>query len=187
MDFAAHDQNDLSGNESVIDEPIADTGTDYLPVLENVVACLEDGLDHPEIWQLLSALTDQEVADLRNLAASLLGQQSGTVLKSLTVLIGILHALAGDLDAGLAVLDRLAVQHAHCVQVAGAQFYLNRSRGPDRTADLSQRFCDLPFTNFETMMDGMVAPCCSIWTPNRFGNLDDKDFDAIWNSPSAHR
>ncbi len=185
MDFAAHDHHDGCGDESVIDAPTADTGPDYLQVLENIVAHLEDGLDHPEIWQLLSAASDAEIAELRALTKGLLGQQTGTVLKSLSVLLGILHALGGDRDGGLALLDRLAIQTAHCPQIAGALFFVQRHGQGGPSPDLSNRFCDSPFVKFETLMDGTVAPCCSIWTQQRLGSLDGQTFADIWNSPSA--
>ena len=184
MDFAGHHQHDQSGDTQQGD-PIADPGTDYLATLQSVVAQLEDGLDHPDIWQLLSAITDQESADLRALAGSLLDRQTGTVRKSLTVLLGILRALGGERDAGLGVLDRLAVQHASCPQVAGALFFVQRHGQPGPSADLSDRFCDSPFVKFETLMDGAVAPCCSIWTQQRLGNLDGQSFAQIWNSEAA--
>lgn len=185
MDFVRQDEHAVRDDAGVASEPSAATTPDYLQILENVVAHLEDGLDHPEIWQLLGAASSAEIADLFGLTEGLLGRQGGTVLKSLTVLLGILHALGSNRDAGLGVLDRLAVQNAHCPQVAGALFFVQRHGQGGPSPDLSDRFCDSPFVKFETLMDGTVAPCCSIWTEQRLGNLDGQSFAQIWNSEAA--
>lgn len=185
MDFARHDEHAVCGDATDSTAPIAAPTPDYLQILENIVAHLEDGLDHPEIWQLLAAASGAEISELRGLTEGLIGRQTGTVLKSLTVLLGILHALGGDRDAGLGLLDRMAAQHAHCPQVAGALFFVQRHDQAGPSPDLSDRFCDAPFVKFETLMDGTVAPCCSIWTQQRLGNLDGQSFAEIWNSPAA--
>jgi hypothetical protein len=95
-----------------------------------------------------------------------------------------LHALSVDRARGLAFLAGLAAQHAHCPQIAGAIFFLER-HGAGASADLSDRFCEAPFVKFETLIDGTVAPCCSIWTQQRLGHLDGSTAEQIWNSPSA--
>jgi MoaA/NifB/PqqE/SkfB family radical SAM enzyme len=51
--------------------------------------------------------------------------------------------------------------------------------------DLSKKFCLAPFRKFETLIDGTVAPCCSIWIDERLGNLDHQTFPQIWNSDKA--
>ena len=185
MDFAGQNDHAVFDDAAVGTEPIADPVPDYLQILENIVTHLEDGFDHPEIWQLLSTATPAEISDLRGLTEGLINRQSGTVLKSLTVLLGLLQALAGDRATGLTTLDRLAVQNAHCPQVAGALFFVQRHGQGGPSPDLSDRFCDSPFVKFETLMDGSVAPCCSIWTQQRLGNLDGQSFAQIWNSESA--
>lgn len=50
---------------------------------------------------------------------------------------------------------------------------------------LEGRFCPEPFRHFETLFDGRVSGCCSIWTDNRFGDLNRQSFDEIWNSEAA--
>ena len=70
-------------------------------------------------------------------------------------------------------------------QLAVQQLFLQRHQDPDRSSDLSQRFCEQPFTKFETLMDGTVSPCCSIWTQTRFGSLDGQTASEIWNSYAA--
>lgn len=158
----------------------------FLPLLENVVALLDDQTDHPEIWAALAeASRHDDVADLRTLIGTILPLQDGNAAKSLQTVAAVLTALCADRAAGLADLDRIALLHPHCPQVAGAQFFVQRHDDPDRSADLRGRFCDAPFIKFETLMDGSVAPCCSIWTQARLGHLDGQTAEEIWNSASA--
>lgn len=52
-------------------------------------------------------------------------------------------------------------------------------------ADLTKKFCLAPFRKFETLIDGTVAPCCSLWIDRRLGHLDSQGLDEIWNGPAA--
>lgn len=53
--------------------------------------------------------------------------------------------------------------------------------------DLRTKFCPAPFRQFETLIDGNVAPCCSLWVEQRIGNIDRQSFEEIWNSDTAQR
>lgn len=161
------------------------TASRFYPILSNLVDRLGDGLDHPEVWPLLAdAATHDDVIELRDLLEVLEPGQSAPVRKILSLLGGMLHALSVDRERGLTFLAGMAAQHAHCPQIAGGIFFLER-HGTEKSADLSNRFCEAPFVKFETLMDGTVAPCCSIWTQQRLGQLDGSTFEQIWNSPSA--
>ncbi|WP_109808376.1 SPASM domain-containing protein [Sphingosinithalassobacter portus] len=160
----------------------------FYPILDSIVARLGDNLDHPELWPMLAdAAAHDDVAMLRDLIAQVRPGQGGSVGKALDVVAGVLHALSVDRAEGLAALSRLAANHAHCPMVAGAYFFVDRIGTPGRSADLSDRFCDAPFIKFETLMDGTVAPCCSIWTQKRLGTLDGQTAEEIWNSPSSQQ
>ncbi len=157
----------------------------FLPIVSTIADLLADGLDHPEVWRAVADAADHDVSDLRALLAVLRTTSTGIALKSVTLVDGILHALTGDRAAGLAMLHRLLPEHPHCPQVAGAIFFVSRHGQDGPSADLGERFCDAPFVKFETIMDGTVAPCCSIWTQQRLGNLDTQTASEIWNSPEA--
>jgi len=158
----------------------------FLPLLENVIGLLDDQTDHPEVWSALAeASHHNDVADLRTLIATILPFQDGQIAKSLGTVAAVLESVCADRAAGLGELDRIALLYPHCPQVAGAQFFVQRHGDPHRSADLSDRFCEAPFIKFETLMDGSVAPCCSIWTQARLGHLDGQTAEDIWNSPSA--
>lgn len=157
----------------------------FFPVLSNLVDRLADGVDHPEVWPLLAdAARHADVAELRDLIELVEPQQAPPVRKVLNLLGGMLHALSVDRARGTNFLRELMAQHAHCPQIAGAIFFIERL-GTEKSADLSNRFCEAPFVKFETLMDGTVAPCCSIWTQHRLGHLDGQTLDQIWNSPAA--
>ncbi len=165
---------------------VADLGDHpFLPIISAIADILADGLDHPEVWRAVADAADHDVSDLRRLLAVLRTTSTGTALKSVLLVDSILHALTDDREAGLAMLHRLLPEHPHCPQVAGAIFFVDRHGRDGPSADLSGRFCDAPFVKFETIMDGTVAPCCSIWTQQRLGNLDTQTASEIWNSPEA--
>lgn len=59
--------------------------------------------------------------------------------------------------------------------------------GTPHAVDLRTKFCAAPFEQFETLVDGNVSPCCSLWVEDRIGNLDRQSFEEIWNSETAQR
>ncbi len=145
-----------------------------------------DQLDNPMLWQVLEEIAGSENAAAidTGFAAVAARQFDDLALKLLETLGATFHALAIDREAGLARLHALAHSHAHCPQIAGALFFVQR-QGTSQSADLSDRFCEAPFIKFETLIDGNVAPCCSIWTQHRLGHLERDSFDTIWNGPDA--
>ncbi|MET0310220.1 MAG: SPASM domain-containing protein [Sphingomonas sp.] len=170
------------GVEAAAENPQANP---FFPILSSLVDRLGDGLDHPELWPMLAdAAQHDDVVNLRDLIEAMEPGQTGPVRKILNLLGGMLHALSVDRDRGLAFLAQMATQYAHCPQIAGAIFFIER-QGTEKSSDLSNRFCEAPFVKFETLMDGTVAPCCSIWTQKRLGHLDGQTFEEIWNSPSS--
>lgn len=158
----------------------------FLPVLETIVELLDDGYDHPEVWEALAQAAQQDdVGQVSDLIVSLLPHQPSRPAKILETIAAVLHALSRNHAEGLASLGRLSAENAHCPQIAGAFFFVHRAAHPTKSADLSDRFCEAPFVKFETLMDGEVAPCCSIWTQKRLGRLDNQSFEEIWNSADA--
>lgn len=157
----------------------------FLPIVQTIVDILADDVDHPEVWQALAKAAKHDVADLRALLARLGPMQTGSARKAIDIIGGVVHALSVDREQGLASLHALLPAHPHCPQVAGAIFFIGRHGQPGPSADLTGRFCDAPFRKFETLMDGTVAPCCSIWTQQRLGHLDTQTAEEIWNSPDA--
>lgn len=166
------------GQEALEREP-------FLPIMEDIADILADGHDHPEVWRAVADAARHDVTDLRALLDRLSGIWRGTAARTVDLVGGMLHALTVDRDAGLAFLNGMLAQHPHCPQVAGAIFFTQRHGSDGPSADLTGRFCEAPFIKFETLVDGTVAPCCSIWTNLRLGQLDGQAAEQIWNSPAA--
>jgi Iron-sulfur cluster-binding domain len=158
-----------------------------LRALEGLVRDLRDGFDHPEIWPLLKEVVEaNEHHEVLALALKLgPAQFEPRVGKIFELVAAIIHALAIDRAEGLAMLRRMTARDGSCPQIAGALFFVDRAGDPSKTSDLSTKFCDAPFRKFETLVDGSVAPCCSIWTQKRLGKLDNQNFEDIWNGTEA--
>lgn len=150
------------------------------------VDLLSDELDHPDIWGVLADMPVEDVMPVLVSVADLRAKQfDPAIVKILNILEAVLMATAVDHAAGLSMLKQLEAEHVLCPQVAGAYYFCERFGDPAQSSDLSTKFCDAPFVKFETLMDGHVAPCCSIWTKKRLGHLERQSFDEIWNSSDA--
>jgi MoaA/NifB/PqqE/SkfB family radical SAM enzyme len=157
----------------------------YYGFLEQLVDILSDDLDHPEVWTTLAGVDPAELAQLHALVRAFRPLQAGAVLRIFSTLDGLAQVILGNPSDGLSDLRQTEAISDLSAMVAGALFFASRLYDPDRSADLSTRFCEAPFVKFETLIDGSVAPCCSIWTKQRLGNLDRQSFEQIWNSQDA--
>jgi MoaA/NifB/PqqE/SkfB family radical SAM enzyme len=154
--------------------------------LEQLVDILSDDLDHPDVWGTLASVSAAELTELHALVRGFRPLQADkAVIRIFDTLDGLIETINGDAAAGLALLRQAEAVSDLSPQVAGALFFASRLHNPDRSADLSTRFCEAPFVKFETLIDGTVAPCCSIWTKQRLGHLDRQSFAEIWNSADA--
>lgn len=170
--------------------PVAQTGEEtdnpLLAETEQRLQRLADGYDHPDVWQFLSDQARGETGELLldTLRAGF-GAFGHADARIRNLALCVLIAARGDVPLALKALRQLEARDASCPQVAGAYFFVSRMDDPDRSADLSDRFCAAPFTKFETLIDGTVAPCCSIWTKKRLGHLERQNAEEIWNSEDA--
>ena len=178
---------DLSHPAADADQQSSDDAASFLDALQQIAEILRDDLDHPEIWVALKDCAEQDdVPALLRLIRDLRPHQDDPqIVKTFDIVAAMVTGLAVDKNTGFAMFGDLEADHAHCPQVAGAHFFLERAFDPGRTADLSNRFCESPFIKFETLIDGTVAPCCSIWTQKRLGQLDAQSADEIWNGSGA--
>lgn len=154
--------------------------------LELVADNLRDEVDHPEIWQVLYQLAQQDDASVMIYQIDRVRpfQLNPFVGKVLDIVSGVMTAVAVDRVAGMAKLKQLDATHSLCPQVAGACYFVSRLDTEDQ-GDLSAKFCENPFNRFDTLVDGTVATCCSIWTRKRIGKLDTQTVDEIWNGIDA--
>jgi len=166
------------------DDPVA---ASFHRGLEQIAHALSDNLDHPEVWEVLKAVAEQDdVPALLRLIRDLRPHQYDLqLIKSLDVVAAVVVGLGIDRLTGLDMLTDLGAEYPLCPQMAGAHFFVSHAYDETRSPDLSDRFCDAPFIKFETLIDGTVAPCCAVWTQKRLGQLDTQTAEEIWNSASA--
>jgi MoaA/NifB/PqqE/SkfB family radical SAM enzyme len=164
-----------------------DTNSPAYRAIERLVDDLRDGLDHPDLWALLhEVVAVDDHHDLFRLLVELRPLQHDNLIARIFDLVAAtIHALAIDRDQGIAMLRRMEALDGASPQIAGVLFFFNRLTDPSKAPDLSTKFCEAPFKKFETLIDGTVAPCCSIWTQKRLGKLGDSGFEDIWNSIDA--
>jgi len=154
--------------------------------VETRLQTLLDGTDHPDIWNWLTELGAGDTgAFLTEKLRDGWGQFGHADSRTRNLALCMLIAGSGKVALALEALRQMEAQSQSCTQIAGALFFLSRFGDATKSADLSARFCEAPFTKFETLIDGTVAPCCSIWTKKRLGHLEHQTADQIWNSKSA--
>lgn len=143
---------------------------------------MQDGWDHPEIWPLLKdvVVSGQHEGILR-LLRQLRPVQQPSVLRIFDLVEAVITSLAEDETT---MLDRLEARDGLCPQIAGALFYVSHVKNPLRPPNLEGKFCAAPFERIETLVDGMVAPCCSVWTKKRLGpgRHPKRREDLEWNA-----
>jgi hypothetical protein len=135
---------------------------DHIRLLELLAAELQDGLDHPEVWQVLEEIGGHEGADelIEAIAGLRVFQQDDRVVKVLDIVAGVLVAVVRDHAQGMATLEQLEAVHALCPQVAGACFFVSRLAGPETPADLPGEFREAPQRKLDTQVDATAAACC---------------------------
>jgi MoaA/NifB/PqqE/SkfB family radical SAM enzyme len=100
------------------------------------------------------------------------------------------------LDAAFAVIERALRMQAVCItaqQLLFRAIRLKKERGDTGREleavdyDLSDKFCEVPFTYLSTAWKGDVHVCaCPAWVPFPVGNLlEASSADSIWNSNEA--
>ncbi|MDB5686227.1 MAG: hypothetical protein JWR77_816 [Rhizorhabdus sp.] len=157
----------------------------FAQFIEMVAGELSDNLDHPEVWSVLEDLARQGSGpDMVEQIAHLRPHQNPFITKVMDIMSGIMTAVIDSPIKGLAQLKQLESMYRLCPQIAGACFFVTHFDAPEMR-DLSNKFCEFPFNRFDTLIDGTVAPCCSIWTQKRLGRLDSQSFQEIWNGRDA--
>jgi MoaA/NifB/PqqE/SkfB family radical SAM enzyme len=183
----SHDGNlndDADPNDLGQSFPAADvTATMEFRALSRLVEDLQDGWDHPEIWPLLKDVIDAgQHQALLALLRRLHPMQQPSVGKIFDRIEAFIQSFAGSDER---MLERLEAQDGLCPQIAGALFYAIHVKTPHRPPNLEGKFCATPFEKIETLVDGTVAPCCSVWTKMRLGRIDSRSAERIWNGTHA--
>lgn len=155
-------------------------------LIEQMLATLEDGLDHPELWQLLREV----IEDAPPLAGELLarvptpGPLTPPVSRTAaSVLRRVLMALAGDVEAARSELEALMAGASQNRLVQGALFMVE-AMAAARPIVLDGRVCPMPFIELD-VLERSAHLCCASWLPTSIGDLQATDWHSLWNSPQA--
>ncbi|MFZ5705525.1 MAG: radical SAM protein [Pseudomonadota bacterium] len=157
---------------------------DTTSVIELLFGQLLDGLDHPEIWAAMPAVTSrfpQLTAEIESYTAN--------ELKFYTEMWAVVHSVCiaaqGHVEEALQKLEPIAVAHSQSTLVQGAYFYLKSLKHPgDTRFDLTDRFCAAPFEVLD-VLDGKSHLCCASWLPESVGDPAQESWQDVWNSDAA--
>jgi hypothetical protein len=82
-------------------------------------------------------------------------------------------------------ISRLAIRHSLSALVQGAVFFIESRLDPENPKyDLTDRFCPKPFEQID-VLDGGTHLCCASWITQSSGNLSEKPWQDVWNSPAS--
>jgi MoaA/NifB/PqqE/SkfB family radical SAM enzyme len=151
-------------------------------VLHLMVGRLCDGLDHPEIWEDLPIF----LTHFPGLRHRLDHSQANNVKGRLA--LDVLRAVAlvfNDPPSARDAISRLATRHSLSALVQGAVFFIESRLDPENPKyDLTDRFCPKPFEQID-VLDGGTHLCCASWITQSSGNLSEKPWQDVWNSPAS--
>ena len=104
-------------------------------------------------------------------------------LRVLPLLAAIDHLSRGEKEPALQYLGRaLALNQKN---LHAQNLWLEVNNEGQRSQELSQKFCYLPFEQFESQTGDRSYVCCPAWLPVPIGNLSTQSPDEIWNSETA--
>jgi acetyltransferase-like isoleucine patch superfamily enzyme len=156
-------------------------------IITQMLATLQDRLDHPEIWRVLADVcaADADMAD------AMLGRIPTTGVES-QVLQCVLCSFsqrfaqpAEAIHAAIRLLEALMARHSQSPQVQGALFYCQSRLDPTHPKyQLAGKICPLPFVELD-VLDASAHLCCASWLPTSIGNLHQQDWLEAWNSDAA--
>lgn len=155
---------------------------------------LEDLLqpdDRPEMWaafpQFLAALP-LFAAIARSVHANVLSgnaEVSGPVAIALEVVVAMCDAHEDALPAAITRLTHLSTRLNGSPLVEGALFYAHGLQDPDNPKyKLEGRFCVKPFLELH-VLNRSSHQCCASWLQKSAGDLNDADWEDVWNSRAA--
>ena len=145
-----------------------------------MIARLSDGLDHPELWADMPVF----VAEVPGLAEAI-GQLCAAGCAEAGILRAMVMAAAGDVAGGLASLEPLSLANSQSALVQGAVFHLQSLLDPANPKfALADKVCPFPFEVLD-VLDGQTHQCCASWLHQSAGDLAQKPWREVWNSPEA--
>lgn len=163
-------------------------GADDLVQINNIINLMvdqiQDGLDHPELWNDLPVFIEHFPSLVDELAFRQV--RGGAEVGFVAVLRAVAIAAAGDPKQGLALIEPIAVANSLLAVVQGALFHIQGLLDPGNSRyDLSDKFCGTPFHKFD-VLDGSTHLCCASWIQQSSGDLNTTpNWQDVWNSDTS--
>lgn len=159
---------------------------DINSLVAQMLAQLGDGLDHPQLWQLLSEVCSDDPAMAQALLERLPAPTPTTPAAERTarlVLNRVLRAMNGEQAEAAQELGQLMASASQNRLVQGALYFVNGLISGSGSS-LQGRICPIPFLELD-VLERSSHLCCASWLPTSVGDLHKDDWQEVWNSDSA--
>lgn len=151
--------------------------------IEQLLALLSDGVDHPELWERFEIVVAPDLDE--RLAERLAADPDEPTRLSLIVLRAMCGLVAGRASEMRDQLAPLAVEHGRSPLLQGALFHINRVLDPENPKyRLKGKICPSPFKQLDVLEEGAYL-CCPSWLGTTVGDAASDTRDDVWNSDTA--
>jgi sulfatase maturation enzyme AslB (radical SAM superfamily) len=168
--------------DDVAVEPAALTADD---VADLMLSVMSDGLDHPELWEMLPGLLAQapELPDILRERTHLSSDPDACV--SVQLLLGLCAATSADPASIIDVMTPFAVDYSLSPLVQGVMFHLHSLADPTNPKyALAGTFCETPFTQMD-VLETSSHLCCASWMQASIGDMGRTPWPTVWNGDAA--
>lgn len=151
-----------------------------------MLSVLSDGLDHPELWEMIPELIDGNPFQIAVLQDRMEREHAPAQRIRIQLVLGVCGAVLG---AGQAVLEGLAplgADFSQSPQVQGALFHIAGLMDPENPKyQLKGKICTNPFEQFD-VLETSSHLCCASWLSTSVGDLSSGGaWEEVWNSDAA--
>ncbi|NYT42430.1 radical SAM protein [Sphingomonas sp. R-74633] len=154
-------------------------------VVDLMLSVLSDGLDHPELWEIIPSLMASDPMLVPTLQRRLGDEPRMAFKDNLRILLGMCAATEGDVADVIAILSPLAARYSQSAMVQGALFHLEGRLDPGNPRfQLAGKLCLKPFTELDVLEDSAHL-CCASFLPTSVGSLKRGDWQSVWNGETA--
>jgi sulfatase maturation enzyme AslB (radical SAM superfamily) len=154
-------------------------------VVDLMLSVLSDGLDHPELWEIIPNLMASDSMLVPTLQRRLAEEPRLVFKDSLRILLGMCASAEGETADVLELLAPLAARYSQSLMVQGALFHLEGKLDPENPRyALADKVCLKPFIELD-VLENSAHLCCASWLPTSVGNLRGGDWQRVWNGETA--
>ncbi|GAA3699427.1 hypothetical protein GCM10022268_07030 [Sphingomonas cynarae] len=154
-------------------------------VADLMFSVLSDGLDHPELWEMLPNLLAQapDLPDALRRRGHLASDLNTCV--SAQLLLGLCAAVEGSPASIIEVLTPFAADYSLSPLVQGALFHLHAMADPTNPKyALAGTFCETPFIQMD-VLEISSHLCCASWLQTSVGDMTRTPWPNVWNGDTA--